>query len=101
MDRRLKLQTILEEIPKVKKVYFQPPENIQLVYPCIIYVKVQGWNQHADNNKYANRMRYTLTVIDRDPASTISLDVEALPYCSFTSHFITDNLNHDVFSLYF
>jgi hypothetical protein len=35
MGHRLQLQTLLEET--AEHVYFQPPPNIQMQYPCIIY----------------------------------------------------------------
>ena len=35
--QRSDFQTVLESIPGVEKVYFQPPESVKLVYPCILY----------------------------------------------------------------
>lgn len=101
MDRRLQLQMILEKIKGPKGVYFQPPENIQLKYPCIVYARVTGWNRKADNNTYVSRKRYDITVIDRNPDSNIPQQVESLEHCSFSRHFISDGLNHDVFTIYF
>lgn len=101
MERRLKLQTILETILGSEEVYFQPPENIKLKYPAIIYHQDQLSNQHADNLPYRQTKRYSVTVIDRDPDSEVSDKVATLPQTSFSRRFVVDNLNHYAYSLYF
>ena len=101
MDRRLLLQQMLEEIPGAKKVYFQPPENIRLEYPCIIYNRSRTNDIRAANIRYTSRIQYLITVIDRDPDSIIVPSVANLTFCSLTNHFVKDGLNHDVFTLYF
>ena len=99
MAPRLELQTLLEEI--VDHVYFQPPENIQLVYPCIVYSRDSAHTDFADDVPYSFTQRYQVTVIDRDPDSAIPAMVAALPRASYNRFFAAENLNHDVFSLYF
>ena len=47
------------------------------------------------------RIRYMVTVIDSDPDSKIVNRVSMLPYCYFDRHYVQDNLNHDVFEIYF
>jgi hypothetical protein len=83
------------------KVYFQPPENIQLVYPAIIYQLDNISMDHADNVGYRRTKRYQVTVIDQDPDSEISDKVAQLPLISFSRFFIVDQLNHFVYDLYF
>lgn len=70
-------------------------------YPCIVYERDSIDIRHADNLPAHLTKRYQVTVIDRDPDSEIPDKVALLPMCSFASHFVTDNLNHDVFNLYF
>lgn len=106
MDRRIKLQTILEdcmgEVGKAKRhVYFQPPEKTAIQYPCIIYSRDYGDTQFGDNVPYTFVKRYQVTVIDRIPDSPYADKVAALPMCTFQRHYTSDNLNHDVFNLYF
>lgn len=96
---RLSLQSLLESI--TPKVYFQPPTNIQLEYPCIIYKRDYAQVEFADNNPYHNTKRYMVTVIDRNPDSAIPDMVAALPMCIFNRFYTADNLNHDVFNLFF
>ena len=101
MGLRTDLQVVLEQLLGSSNVYFQPPSNIQLIYPCIIYERSYWNTTFADNKPYSLNKRYSLTVIDRDPDSTIVDKVINLPMCSFDRHYVSDNLKHDVFNLYF
>lgn len=101
MERRLELQAILETLLGSDEVYFQPPEDIKISYPAIVYNQDQLRNQHADNLPYRQTKRYSVTVIDRDPDSPTSDKVAALPHTSFNRRFVVDNLNHYAYSLYF
>ena len=99
MGQRLDLQRILENI--TSNVYFQPPTNVQLQYPCIIYKRDFAESQFADNLPYAYERRYMITVIDQNPDSEIPGKVAALPKSLFNRFYTVDNLNHDVYSVYF
>lgn len=99
MGQRLDLQKILENI--TANVYFQPPTNVQLQYPCIIYKRDFAETQFADNLPYSYERRYMITVIDQNPDSEIPGKVATLPKSLFNRFYTVDNLNHDVFSVYF
>lgn len=99
MGQRLDLQTLLQDI--TEHVYFQPPTNTKLIYPCIIYRRDDEDAKYAGNSLYNHTKRYQVTVIDQNPDSDLPDAVRKLPLCSFDRHFTADNLNHDVFNLYF
>lgn len=101
MGRRLALQALLEGFAGKGNVYFQPPANIVMNYPAIVYERDNIDYQHADNIPYGMTNRYQVTVIDRRPESPISESVAQLKMCSFSRHFASDNLNHDIYTLYF
>lgn len=101
MASRLELQTLLEQIAESRNVYYQPPESIKMNYPAIVYTRYDINNINADNKPYANTNAYTITVIDKNPDSVIVDRVKALPMCSYDRNYKADNLNHDVFTLYF
>lgn len=101
MGQRLELQSLLETLLGSENVYFQPPENIQMQYPAIVYERDSVDTKFADNNPYSHTKRYQVTVIDRDPDSSIPDAVAKLPRCLFLRHFVADNLNHDIYGLYF
>lgn len=98
---RSELHTILKNLLGSNNVYFQPPQNIQLQYPCIIYKRDYAKTEFADNQPYEHTKRYQITVIDRNPDSTIPDKVAALPMCLFNRYFAADDLNHDVFNIFF
>jgi hypothetical protein len=99
MAPRLDLQALLEDI--TEHVYFQPPANVQMEFPCIVYARDTAVTKFAGNAPYNHTKRYQVTVIDRSPDTQIYDKIAALPMCIFNRHFVVDNLNHDVFNLYF
>ena len=101
MDKRLELHQILVDLVSPSNVYFQPPSSIRLTYPCIIYELDDIKVDYADALKYAMAKAYTLTVIDKNPDSDILDKILDLDYCIFNRHFVADNLNHYVFTLFY
>lgn len=96
---RLQLQSLLEDI--TPNVYFQPPNNLQMQYPCIRYERDRADTKFAGNSPYRLTKRYQVTVISTDPDSDIPDKVAALPLCTHQRFFVADNLNHDVYTLFF
>nr|DAY91638.1 MAG TPA: tail completion protein [Caudoviricetes sp.] len=101
MKRRLELHKLLCDILESENAYFQPPETIKMNYPAIVYSRDDIDGLYADDGVYLSKRRYSVTVIDKDPDSSLVGKVAALPTCSFNRHYTKDNLNHDVFTLYF
>jgi hypothetical protein len=101
MARRLEFQALLITLLGSDHVYFQPPASLQLKYPCIVYSRDTIDIRHADNSPYKHKTRYQLTVIDLDPDSEIVEKVKELPMCSYSRFFTADDLNHDVFEIFF
>lgn len=101
-QRRLELHAKLEAIPGVKKAYFQPPASVKMRYPCIVYHRDGGATKFSDDNPYNFRRRYVIKVIDPDPDSSIpDILANTFPMCTADRHYTSDNLNHDVFTLYY
>ena len=101
MGLRHELQDILVDILQTDQVYFQPPPNVQMEYPCIVYRRDYQLTQFADDNPYTRKKRYLVTVIDRDPDSLIPDKIAELPLCVYDRFYTAENLNHDVFKLFF
>jgi hypothetical protein len=99
MGQRLDLHQILLGI--TPNVYFQPPTNVRLEYPCIIYHRDFVDTKFADDHPYNHTKRYMVTVIDRDPDSELPDKVADLRMSTFDRFFTADDLNHDVYSVYF
>ena len=88
-------------IPTVSAVYYQPPSNLQMVFPCIVYHLDDMDVIFANDAAYKKKRRYAVTVIDTDPESTIPDAVLDLPFSRFTRTYVTDNLYHTIFRLFF
>lgn len=101
MDRRLELHELLVEILGSRNVYFQPPPNVVMQYPAIVYSLDDIWSRHADNSGYMHRDRYSVTLIDRNPDNGTKHKLAHLGLCSFSRAFQADGLNHYAFDLYF
>lgn len=101
MAQRQQLHDILVDLLGSSNVYFQPPASLTMKYPCIIYKRDDSRVAHANNAPYNRRKRYQVTVIDRNPDSDIPDKVADLPLCVFDRFYAADNLNHDVYQLFF
>ena len=101
MNRREELQSKLEELMGNRHVYYQPPENLKMEYPCIRYTKNDITSSHADNINYVNKTSYEIVVIDKYPDNAVIEKILELPLSSFDRHYSSDNLNHDVILLYY
>lgn len=106
MKPRQNLQNELELYMRshnvIPHVYFQPPQSVKLVYPCIIYKRESGYTLFGDNAPYKFDMRYEVLVIDKDPDSRLAVDfAQNFPMTRFNRHYCTDGLNHDSFTLYY
>jgi hypothetical protein len=98
---RLDLQTLLEGVLGSGNVYFQPPSNLQMQYPCIVYAQDNAKTEFAGNLPYSYAKRYQVTVIDRNPDSAVPDKIAMLPKSDLNRIFTADNLHHYVFNLYF
>ena len=101
MNKRLELQTKLENLFGNRRVYYQPPENLKMEYPCIRYSKSDIISRHADDIKYVNRISYEIVIIDKHPDNVVIEKILELPLSSYDRHYISDNLNHDVIRIYY
>lgn len=101
MSSRLELQTIFEELLGSRNVYFQPPASVKMQYPAIVYSRKNIENLKADDAVYRQKICYEATVIDKNPDSEYVPKFACLPYCRFDRHYTADNLNHDVFTIYY
>lgn len=107
MDRRLELHEVLCEIVDIaegdgdRHVYYQPPSSVRMRYPAIVYSRGGIDNLHANDSVYKQSFSYEVTVIDEDPDSEIVKKISQLPMCRWNRQFKSDNLNHDVFTLFY
>ncbi len=101
MDRRLELQEILENILGSRNVYYQPPSNTKLKYPCIIYGRSSLHTRHADNSIYINKVRYDVQLISTTPDNELVNKILSVPYCTYDRYYNVDGLSHDSFTIFY
>ena len=100
MRTRIELHSMLEELMESDKVYFQPPASKKISYPCIIYRINKVNNTYSNNNIYKQDYFYELILVDSNPDSKYFHKLCKLPNCVFKHFYVSDNLNHFVFSIY-
>lgn len=82
--------------------YFEPPSNIKMNYPCIIYHISKALDDFADGLRYRSYNGYTVTVIDVNPDSKIPKKLrETLKYCQSDRSYTVDGLHHFVHDVYY
>ena len=91
------LQSLGEEL----KVYFQPPENLKITYPCIIYSINSYDDEYANNKRYKTMTAYEVMLIDKSAKSIYAPKIRDLTYSRYQRSYTQDNLNHYVFEVYF
>lgn len=97
---RLDLHELLCSVLGSRNVYFQPPENLQLKFPCIVYELSNYRTLFANNDDYISGKDYSLTFITKDPDSDIPDKLVKLRYCGFNRYFVSDNFNHYIFTIH-
>ena len=84
-----------------KQVYYQPPNKIQLTYPCIIYNRGDKNAVYANNGVYKDKDRWTVLVITSEPDSGLPDYLLTLPYSSEDPTYKADNLYHFPITIYY
>lgn len=100
MANRLDLQTKFEEILGSRNVYFDPPESVKMQYDAIRYSRNRINNTFANDSVYKQDDSYEVIAIYRHPDSDLPKKISKLPRCSHNRHYVSNNLHHDVFVLY-
>lgn len=101
MASRLELQSKFEDVLGSRNVYFQPPSSVRMQYPAIVYSRKDIEDRFANDKIYRKLPCYEAILIDKNPDSEFIDKILDLPYCSFDRHYEANNLNHDVFTIFY
>lgn len=100
--RREELDLILREaVGSGCAVYFQPPDNKRITYPCLMYELAGFHHRHADNLSYSRIPKWELIYITRDPDDPNIEKLAGLPQCSMGRPYVSDNLYHNPYTIYY
>ena len=98
---RLELHKIFQQIfENNNNIYYQPPENIKIEYPALIYTKDNINIKYANNRSYIMKDRYMITIIDKKPDNQAIKKILNLENTSYNRHYVSNGLNHDVLTIY-
>lgn len=102
-QRRKELLRILSDTSGIplNRVYFQPPSNTKMDYPCLVVHRDTSNDKKADNKSYIFHIRYSVTIINKDPSADIIEKLKELEMCTYDRWFASANLNHDVLTIWY
>lgn len=98
---RVELDKILRTTLGTTNVYFDPPESFKLKYPCIVYGLGGHTEVFADDSKYYDMKRYTLTYITQNADDPMVDTLDDLKYCRLNRPYTSDGLFHYAYEIYF
>lgn len=102
MASRLELHSELCEVLGSENVYFQPPESLKMKYDAIVYKLNDISNDYANNNTYYYHKRYEVMLITKIADNeTVDDIIKHFHYCVYNRMFISDNLYHHIFYIYY
>lgn len=101
MRNRTELHEMLCDLLGSRHVYFQPPESVKIIYPAIVYSREGYDNDFANNDVYVTRRKYQITYISKNPDSDVPDRLNRFKHSRFSRRFVSENLYHDVFDIYF
>lgn len=104
----------LKDLLGTDEVYFQPSADAGLTggeayiftgmqYPCFIMERSNIYQPRANDRAYLNRPSYKITYVNPDEPDPEMLNdfMEKFPTASYDRHYVSDNLHHDVWNLYY
>ena len=102
MGTRIELHEELCDILGSRNAYFQPPENIKINYPCVVYLLKDMRLIYADDYPYKANKAYEVTIIDENPDSDIcERMLMHFPMTNFNRFYTSDDLNHWNITIYY
>lgn len=82
------------------RAYFQPPSNVSMGYPCIVYELDRIVKKRADDSTYLKTRRYQVKLITKNPDDPLVDALASMVHSEFERHYTADGLNHFVFDIY-
>lgn len=100
MRSRLELHNQLKAI--TDHVYFQPPDNYELDYPCIVYAISDKTDIFANDSLFSSYVSYNVTYITEDPEAVelILTEFQDIRYSKFDSLSVTEGLYHLYYTIH-
>lgn len=94
------LLNLLRKAVDHNRVYFQPPENLKIGYPAVIFHLSKIKVDRADDSPYKGEREYSVTLITKEPEPEVLDEILKIPYTTLDTTYIADGMNHFVFTTY-
>ena len=91
---------LLQKAVDHNRVYFQPPENLKIGYPAVVFHLSKIKLDHADDVPYKGAREYSITLITKEPEPEVLDEIIKIPYTTLDTTYISDGMNHFVFTTY-
>lgn len=91
---------VLRQAVQHDRVYFQPPENLKIGYPAVVFHLSKIEIDRASDVPYKGAKEYSVTLITKDPEPDVIDEILKIPYSSLDTTYISDGMNHFVFTVY-
>lgn len=91
---------LLQQAVQHDRVYFQPPENLKIQYPAVVFHLSKIEIDRASDVPYKGAKEYSVTLITKDPEPDVIDEILKIPYSSLDTTYISDGMNHFVFTFY-
>lgn len=101
MDNSTKLRQLLSDTIKSENVYFNPGKGVNLRYPCIVFNEAKGHALRSDNTIYRYVRKYEFKYISKTPDEAMVDILMKLLNCSFDRPYVSDQLYHYCFTIYY
>ena len=98
-EKRIQLGILLKTLLGSENIYFQPPTNTQLRYPCFLYTLNDLPNKKANNNKYIRNLSFIVTYISKTPDLERIQQIHQSEGFEYQRSYTTEGLNHTVFKI--
>lgn len=100
MARRLDLQEILSSL--ASKAWYQAPPTNKMTYPCFVYKAIEPKVVRANNHGYVSIPGYEVLYISKqEDDDIVPVMLDEFQYCSVGRKYVSDNLYHYVFTIYY
>ena len=101
MLKRVDIQEKFKFLLGSNNVYYQPPANLKMKYPAIVY-SLDGLDvKRFDNTRLINKNCFSVTHIYRNESENlVETMLKNFEYISFDNRSIVDGIYNDHFTIY-
>lgn len=91
-----KAYSVLKEIVG-DNIYFNPPSNLKIQYPCCVCSINDILNKNADDEVYNQNVRYDCTLITKNVNDPLLKELSKINTFRYSRHYVVDGLHHYAF----